>query len=247
MKAASDAAYQLYPSIPARIKAAEIDALITLGFIAVLLGAYLAMGRETPVIILVCVAVLLLYEPVLVSRRGQTIGHKIMGFRIIDSITRTNVSFSKSLWRFVLKSVLGIVSLVGALFERRQQFLHDRIAGSMAVRSDVSAAQIELLDKMYDAPGDTGERRLVMPSLKRRVGFILLYGLGAFILLGVLVDMLFPDCSTEGPTVGEHCYIVESITDGLLVALLVAVIAIGLKGGLPGVRKLIAANSDSGQ
>lgn len=160
MKAAPDAAYQLYPSIPARIKAAEIDALITLGFIAVLVGAYLAIGRETPVFILVCLAVLLLYEPVLVSRRGQTIGHKIMGFRIIDSVTRTNVSFSKSLWRFVLKSVLGIFSLVGALFERRQQFLHDRIAGSIAIRIDVPEDQIELLDQMYDAPSDTGSSPL---------------------------------------------------------------------------------------
>jgi len=245
MNAASDVAHQLYPSIPARIKAAEIDALITLGFVFALIGSYLAIGRETPVIIFVCIAVVLLYEPVLVTRRGQTIGHKIMGFHIIDSVTRTNISFSKSLLRFVLKSVLGILSLIWAFFERRQQFLHDRMTASMAVMCVVPADELELLDRASDVLSDAGNSMTSMPSLKRRLLFIVLYVLGAFILLELVVERMFPDCSTERTAPLEQCYIIESIAGGLFVVLLLSIIAVGLKGGLPGARKVVAASSGS--
>src|SRR5690606_11180018 len=78
---------QLYPSIPARIKAAEVDALIVSAILLVLIGLYVVIGHETPAIIFICIALFLLYEPVLVCWRGQTVGHRVMGIRIIDSVT----------------------------------------------------------------------------------------------------------------------------------------------------------------
>ena len=143
MNLASDTVQKLYPSIPDRIKAGEIDALIVVAVLFALIGSYVAIGRETPAIIFICIAVLLLYEPILVTWRGQTIGHQIMGFRIVDSVSHVNISFQKSLARFVLKAVLGVVSAIWAFFEQRQQFLHDKMTKSLAVMCDVSVDQLE--------------------------------------------------------------------------------------------------------
>jgi uncharacterized RDD family membrane protein YckC len=133
---------QVYPSIPARIKAGEIDALVLTAILFALIGSYVTIGYETPAIIYTCIALLVLYEPLLVCWRGQTVGHKWMGIRIIDSTTRGNISFSKSLARFVLKAVLGIISVIWAFFEQRQQFLHDRMTRSLAVLSAVPAENV---------------------------------------------------------------------------------------------------------
>src|SRR5438445_13037668 len=127
MNVVLDAVPQLYPSIPARIKAGEIDALVIIALLFVLIGSYVAIGHETPAIIFTCIALLLLYEPVLVCLRGQTVGHKLMGIRIIDSVSRGNISFSKSLARFVLKGLFGIVSVSWAFSDQDQPFVYGRV------------------------------------------------------------------------------------------------------------------------
>jgi len=199
-------------------------------------SSYVAIGRETPVIVFICIAVPFLYEPVLVTWRGQTIGHKTMGFRIIDSATRMNISFSKSLSRFLLKAVFGVVSLLWAFFERRQQFFHDTMTRSMAVMCDIRADQLERLEAGSVVLDAANDRLAAMPSLKRRAVFILLYALGAFILLSIIIDMIFPDCYSDRPLSLEQCYIVETIAGGLLLLLFVSIIIVGLRGGLPGAR-----------
>jgi hypothetical protein len=49
--------------------------------------------------------------------------------------------------------------------------------------------------------------------------------------------MIFPDCSSERPTSREQCYIVETITGGLLLVLFMSIIVVGLRNRLPGARK----------
>jgi uncharacterized RDD family membrane protein YckC len=160
---------QLYPTITARIKAGEIDALVIFGFLSVLIISYIAIGRETPAILFICIAISLLYEPVLVTWRGQTIGHKIMVFRIIDSVTKMNLSFAKSFSRFILKMVLGVVSLLWAFFDRHEQFFHDNMTRSMAVMCDIRADQLESLETGPISQTAADERLFAMPSVKRRM------------------------------------------------------------------------------
>jgi uncharacterized RDD family membrane protein YckC len=241
MKLAPDAARQVYPSIPARIKAGEIDALIIVGFLFVLIGSYVAIGRQTPAIIFISIAVLLLYEPVLVTWRGQTIGHKIMGFRIIDSVTRARISFSKSLARLVLKAVFGVVSVIWAFFEQRQQFLHDKMTRSLAVMCEVPADQVGIQPAPSVLGSGAGDFVATL-SLRRRVAFIVLYAIGAFILLITIEAIMFPGCVSDSPISPEQCHIIDSITGGLFFVLLSSIITAGLRGGLPGARKISATN-----
>ena len=56
--------------------------------------------------------VLLFYEPILVWRRGGTIGHDRMNLRVVDNRTGGNLSLPKAVIRFWLKVLLGIFSFL---------------------------------------------------------------------------------------------------------------------------------------
>src|SRR5215475_435821 len=61
---------------------------------------------------LTVVAVLLLYEPLLVSLIGSTVGHYTYNMRVVDDRTGGNVSFLKAVARVVIKDVLGLYSFI---------------------------------------------------------------------------------------------------------------------------------------
>lgn len=160
-----------------------------------------------------------------------------MGFRIIDSVTNVNPSLLKSFARFILKVVLGTVSLLWAFFDRREQFFHDNMTHSMAIMCDIPADQVEALETGSTSQTAEDDRLFAMPSLKRRVIFTLLYAFAVFVLFSIAIATIFPDCSEERPASPEQCYIIEAITGGLLLLLLMSIMGVGLKGGLPGARK----------
>ena len=55
------------------------------------------------------VAILLLYEPVLVPLTGGIVGHYLCNLRVIDDRTGGNISVLKAAARALIKSVLGIL------------------------------------------------------------------------------------------------------------------------------------------
>jgi uncharacterized RDD family membrane protein YckC len=234
MNVVLDAVPQYYPSIPARIKAGEIDALILIAILFVLISAYVAIGHETPAIIFICIALSLLYEPVFLSWRGQTLGHKVMGIRIIDSVTRGNISFSKSIARFVLKAVFGIVSVIWAFFEQRQQFFHDRMTRSLAVLCDPPAETIGM--QSLQSIETASDRMATLPPLRRRLAMIVLYAVGTFILMIAVQVLFFRGCLSENPVSPELCDVIERIISGLFIVFLLSIITAGVKGRLPGAR-----------
>jgi len=71
--------------------------------------------------------------------RGQTLAMKTWRIRVVNR-EGAPLTLKQALLRFVLAMVLipafGI-SLVWALFDRDRQFLHDRLAGTRLVRTDV--------------------------------------------------------------------------------------------------------------
>jgi hypothetical protein len=92
---------------------------------------------------------------------------------------------------------------------------------------------------------EAGDNSVAMPSVLRRVSWILLYAIGTFIVLTTMVAMIFPDCAADHPLSPEQCYIIESVTGGLFLVVLLSIITVGLRGGLPGARKFGATNSSA--
>src|SRR5262245_14896431 len=75
-------------------------------------------------------ALILLYEPVLVSLAGGTIGHILSNLRVVDDHTQENISFLKALARLVIKATLGWYSFITMATTRRHQAVHDLLTGS---------------------------------------------------------------------------------------------------------------------
>ncbi|HEY6199339.1 MAG TPA: RDD family protein, partial [Candidatus Binatia bacterium] len=161
----------LYPSVPARIKAGEIDVLVMTAVTLAVVAAYLFIGYQTPLILAFIVALIVVYEPLFVSFRGATVGHRLMGIKIIDAATKRPLSLPRSFLRSWLKIVLGIASIIAAYVDKREQFLHDRIIGSRAILANIAVDNLESAEQRIIAAKADAAARFTMPSLTRRIVF----------------------------------------------------------------------------
>ena len=84
--------------------------------------------------ILASVFVFGLYDPILTSRAGGTIGHFVIGIRVKSDRDRSeNISFLGAVLRFVVKVLLGWVSLLTVPRGRDNRAIHDMVAGSVVL------------------------------------------------------------------------------------------------------------------
>lgn len=91
----------------------------------------------------------LLYFVVFHALRGQTLGERLLGIRVIDEWGET-----PSLPRVLLRTVAGVVSLAGGClgflwiaFDREKRGLHDWVAGTYVVRARMTRDGSEGSDK----------------------------------------------------------------------------------------------------
>jgi uncharacterized RDD family membrane protein YckC len=122
-----------YATFPRRLNALSTDALILIGFSAVML-ALLPNGRERPALRLslgfLWLAALILYEPIMVTWFGGTLGHRLMNLKVVDDHTGGNPGLIKSILRYLIKGILGVISFFSMSFARRHQALHDMLTRS---------------------------------------------------------------------------------------------------------------------
>jgi uncharacterized RDD family membrane protein YckC len=130
-----------YARVWPRAKAVLVDALIlVLAFlVAAVVGARLAGAG--PVAFIAWVAVWALYDPLMVSLTGGTVGHHLQNLRVVSDRTGRAPSFPVAFVRNVAKAVLGAVSLLGMTASSRSKALHDWIAGTTVQARDVGAAR----------------------------------------------------------------------------------------------------------
>jgi uncharacterized RDD family membrane protein YckC len=84
------------------------------------------------------VAAVFVYEPVLVSWRGATIGHMLYNVRVRDRRTGQPPTLPRSIVRTFIKSLLGLVSFVAMSLTRQHQALHDLATGTVVEMADPS-------------------------------------------------------------------------------------------------------------
>ncbi|MES0490446.1 MAG: RDD family protein [Leptospirales bacterium] len=73
----------------------------------------------------------LLYEPILVSSTYGTIGHHLMRIKVL-SVSGKRVFILVSFVRYLIKWILGILSLL-SMVGKRQQSIHDILTGTVVV------------------------------------------------------------------------------------------------------------------
>ena len=148
--------YILYAKIWPRMKAILIDGLILTGafLIAALIGANLAGSGAAA--FLVWVAFWILYDPLMVSRTGGTIGHHAQNLRVVSDRTGRQPSFVIAFIRNVVKGALGLVSLLAMVGSSRQKALHDWIAGTTVQARNLQLARLRYFTKARRSTGDAG-------------------------------------------------------------------------------------------
>lgn len=115
-----------------RVRAVYIDSIILIVVMAVglVVAVSLRVDSVTRVLGFSVAGFWLLYEPLLVSFTGGTIGHRRANLRVVDDRTGGNVSVPKAVARALIKGPLGWVSFVTMALTRRSQAIHDLLTRS---------------------------------------------------------------------------------------------------------------------
>jgi hypothetical protein len=186
----------------------------------------------------VAVIVLALYEPVLVSRTGGTIGHYLTNLRVVDEGHGGNVGFLKAVSRYAIKGLIGWFSFLLMAATRRNQAIHDLLTRStVQIRDPAKAAPGEFITERVEF------MRPDMPSRLRRIGVICVYLLltVALCYYGIAGLMLETGLVSVQCAETEVCSRIEDIyiaAIGLsLLAISVACMVLGWTAKLPGARK----------
>jgi uncharacterized RDD family membrane protein YckC len=228
-----------YARFSRRLRGMLLDWIVTLIVIfgAVLAAATVGSNDFSRALGIMVVMALLLYEPVLVSRMGGTLGHYFSNLRVVDERHRGNVSFLKACARFVVKGLLGWYSFIVMAATRRNQAVHDLLTRStVQIRDPAQALPHQYITERPELEA-TG-----MPSRSRRIAVICVYlllmaivyilGIGGLIAAGVIsnacIDRNF--CSA-GEKILSLAVAVTPLAAGAVC------IGLGWRGKLIGARK----------
>lgn len=122
-----------YARLSTRVKAAVIDSivLITLMYAATEIFNLFESVSNT-VRISVFIFLFLLYEPILVTILGATVGHFFNDIVIKkEKNENQNINFPTAIIRFILKAALGWLSLLTINGDKKGQAIHDSFAKSI--------------------------------------------------------------------------------------------------------------------
>ena len=122
-----------YPGIFLRVKAIFLDSIVLV--VMLYAASYLLPDNAaTPLRILVFGVIFLLYDPLLTSVFGGTVGHMVMGIAVKQEKDESkNIIFPLAVVRYLLKTALGWVSLLTVGSNARRKALHDMVVGSVVV------------------------------------------------------------------------------------------------------------------
>ncbi|MBC2843894.1 RDD family protein [Winogradskyella flava] len=124
-----------YPSLQLRIKAAVTDFIILI-FAMYCTSELLNCFDNVPTSLRIYLFVFyfVLYEPLLVSCFGNTLGHYFSDIKVKQELNNEkNMSFPLALLRFIIKSLLGWLSLLTITNSEKRQAIHDSLVKSVVL------------------------------------------------------------------------------------------------------------------
>ena len=126
-----------YATLLNRVKAAIVDFLVLMG-LGLVVSTILSKFVNVPdfVRVILFILIFILYDPIFTSTIGATIGHLIMGLRIRRSNDEDKkIIFPIAIVRFILKALLGWISLLTIAVIKKKKAIHDLVAGSVVLQS----------------------------------------------------------------------------------------------------------------
>ena len=124
-----------YPGVSDRIKAMVADGMVNVIFM--FLAAYIfSLFDSVPdnARIFTFVFIFILYDPLFTSIFGGTIGHMTLGIRVKkESDEQKNILFPLAILRYIVKVLLGVISLLTVSSNEKGKAIHDHLVGSVVV------------------------------------------------------------------------------------------------------------------
>jgi uncharacterized RDD family membrane protein YckC len=127
-----------FPSLVTRIKALFIDVIIML-IIFTCTTLFIDAFGDIPDFVkgLIAVFMFYLYDPILTSFTGSTLGHKVMKLKVRKyADPEKRISLGQAFLRFIIKGFLGWISFLTVTGSKHKRAIHDMASGSiiMAVK-----------------------------------------------------------------------------------------------------------------
>jgi uncharacterized RDD family membrane protein YckC len=124
-----------YPGIFARVKAIVIDGIVII--ILMFVVSYIfSLFENVPdyARIIAFVFIFLLYDPLFTTIFGGTIGHILIGIRVKrESNMQKNIIFPLAILRYIVKAILGVISLLTVTGNKKKKAIHDYLVRSVVV------------------------------------------------------------------------------------------------------------------
>jgi len=126
---------QQFPGILVRVKAILADGVVLI--LLIILFTYVFSLFDTVsnnARIVAFIFVFILYDPIFTSIFGGTIGHMIFGIRVKrESDENKNILFPLAILRYIVKTSLGLISLITVTGNKKGKAIHDYLVGSVVV------------------------------------------------------------------------------------------------------------------
>lgn len=126
---------KIYPSLLKRIQSVAIDTVLIF-FVAYLIFSLLdsysfaALNLKAVFFILIFV----LYEPLMVTFTGGTLGHKVMEITVRQELNHNeHILLASAFLRFFAKVLLGTLSLLTVTLNDEKRAIHDMVSGSVVI------------------------------------------------------------------------------------------------------------------
>ena len=126
-----------YGTLINRVKAAIVDFMVLMGLILAV-STIFSKFENVPdfVRVILFILIFILYDPIFTSTIGATIGHLILGLRIRRSNDEDRkIIFPIAIVRFILKALLGWISLLTISILKKKKAIHDLVAGSVVLQA----------------------------------------------------------------------------------------------------------------
>lgn len=129
-----------FPSLITRIKCTLTDALVVIGLMIV--ATQILNSFENPPVWsrILALGIIVLYEPILVAY-GRTVGQLVMGLQIVEfdgfskNRERNRINIVFSIFRYLIKILLGWLSLLTVTRNIHRKAIHDTFSNSIMLEA----------------------------------------------------------------------------------------------------------------
>jgi len=123
-----------YPGVFLRVKAATIDSIVMVLFMVVATDLFSRFENVPNYARMIAfVFIFVLYDPLLVSLFGSTIGHRMSNLKVQRFDNGKNINLGLAIIRFLIKATLGWISFFTVSTNKNRQAIHDSIVSSIVV------------------------------------------------------------------------------------------------------------------